>query len=276
MERDPVAWPVPGQSCPQACPATGQATTRPAIAVDGLTHRRRPGYTRLPSTPCAVRMNSPLRGALPGTLRAMFFSGAPANLSFNNALQPATSKPQLLGCRGEISTARSAALASCRRNQARPTAATQRQHQHSGVDQALALWISDPQGPSAFQPSQRWRVWITTRCRAGASARRAVTGRLSCRWEIPGLMCRRRSRCPGRESTGAKPPRRTRPAACRFHFGVRHNGPRTRVRLGMGDVHAATGQQELAAHRRHGIEHLDRQACLGQASAAIRPAGRHR
>ncbi|GLO43944.1 hypothetical protein PPUN109347_05060 [Pseudomonas putida] len=33
----------------------------------------------------------------------------------------------------------------------------------------------------------------------------------------------------------------------------------------MGDVHASnTCQQELAAHRRHGIEHLDRQARLGQ------------
>ncbi|MNS66498.1 hypothetical protein D3C72_997160 [compost metagenome] len=38
-----------------------------------------------------------------------------------------------------------------------------------------------------------------------------------------------------------------------------------RVGLGMGDVHATdTRQQELAAHRRHGIEHLDRQARLGQ------------
>ena len=38
-----------------------------------------------------------------------------------------------------------------------------------------------------------------------------------------------------------------------------------RVGLGMGDVHAAHArQQELAAHRRHGVEHLHRHTALGQ------------
>ncbi|MNG89589.1 hypothetical protein D3C79_484590 [compost metagenome] len=42
-------------------------------------------------------------------------------------------------------------------------------------------------------------------------------------------------------------------------------GDERRGGLGMGDVHATdAGQQELAAHRGHGIEYLDRHTRLGQ------------
>ena len=132
-------------------------------------------------------------------------------------------------------------------------------------------------GAVALQPSQRWRMWNCTR--PALAAAQAVQ---------PGAQQRRRLHVLREHAAGGADEGLDAQAAGPGAHGVGPEGVEqgrqralalrvTRAeagqRLGVREVQAAdAGQQELAAHRRHRVEHVHLRAARS-VSAAISPAG---